>query len=163
MKTKVDDYKGFEIYFDTDDGKFIIEGCDRQDTKPSYNSAKKFVDNFLKENNMFPEFKLTSNPRKHGWGRKDVIVQGLHGNGNLLAYDEEKQEKFQLTTYNWDDYIFVDDLKSCGYDSDKVERLEAKLEKLRLEVRAEIRKEEDKLPDNTKEKIKQIIEEFKYK
>lgn len=163
MKTKVDDYKGFEIYFDTDSGKFIVEGCDSQDEKPSYNSAKKFVDDFLKENNMFPEFKLTNHPRKRMWGKKDVTVQGLHGNGNLLAYDEEKQERFQLSTYNWNDYIFPEDLKKCGYDSDKVKKLEAKLEKLRLEVRGEIKKEEDKLPDNTKEKINKIIEGFKYK
>lgn len=159
MRTKIDDYKGFEIYFDTDEGKFIIEGCDYQQAKPSYTSAKKFVNDFLKENNLFPEFKLVSNPTKNGWGKKEVIVQGLHSNGNLLAFDVEKQEKFQLSTYNWTDYIFPEDLEKCGYDAEKV----AKLEEKRDKIFKEIREEEKKVPNNTKEKIKKIIDEFKYK
>lgn len=150
MRTKVDDYKGFEIYFDTYEGKFIIEGCDYQQAKPSYASAKKFINDFLKENNFFPEFKLTSNPAKNGWGKKEVIVQGLHSNGNLLAFDVEKQEKFQLSTYNWDDYIFPEDLEKCDYDAEKVAKLE---ERKRIEEEKSKEEEEKRAQEKTKSEL----------
>ena len=52
MKTLIENYRGFEIFFDTDNENFysVSDKYDRQETKKSYASAKKSIDDYIKYN-----------------------------------------------------------------------------------------------------------------
>ena len=63
MKIKIEDYRGWSIEFDTEKESFYChsEQYDRDETKKSYSSVKKFVDDFIKDNFTFLALKYNQN------------------------------------------------------------------------------------------------------
>lgn len=160
MKTKVDTYKGFEIYFDTDNSEFIIEGEDSKEVKRSYNACKKYINDFIKENKLFGTFKIIKLPNKRYRGQQDLLeitVVGIHANGNFLC-ERADGEKFQLAKYNYDDYCLVEHLLKSTYNPKIVKELENQ----RSILLEQIKEEEKKLPKDISEVMMKVKEENKH-
>lgn len=94
MKVLIENYRNHEIYFDTEENTFfsISDIYDRQSEKKSFASAKKEIDDFIKDNINF----------------KPIIIQNMYGEKiTLLAIRkdgrfvyEEKGKKEQFSTYD---------------------------------------------------------------
>jgi hypothetical protein len=148
-KTKVGEFKGFEIFFDNDDELFSVQGYDTQkDNKKTYASCKTYIKDFIKENALFGEFQIVKIPGKEGYGgrAKSATVIGIHANGNFLCTDD-KGERFQLSgnyAYDMETWCLPKDLEASTYDAVKV----AELEEAITNINAQINEEKLKLPDN---------------
>ena len=55
MRTLITEYRGWEIFFDTDKEEFytVSNEYDKDNTKKYFASTKKFIDDYIKENNEF--------------------------------------------------------------------------------------------------------------
>lgn len=161
MKTKVDEYKGFDIFFDSYDGTFSVEGYDSfKDKKKSFNSCKTYVNNFIKENSVFGEFDIIKFPSyRHKLSDKleRATVKGIHSNGNFLC-EKEDGSKFQLSNYSLDDWCLPKDLEESEYDEEVV----ADLYKKERSYSKRITEERKKLPKSCKETLKEIKQEYKH-
>jgi len=161
-KTKVGEFKGFEIFFDTDDELFSVQGYDTQkDNKKTYASCKTYIKDFIKENALFGEFQIVKIPGGKSYlGKTETeiaTVTGIHANGNFLCVDSEGN-KFQLSSsYNYDmeKWCLPKDLEASAYDAVKV----AKLEEDIANIYAQIREEKLKLPENCAQFMIKIKEE----
>ena len=155
-KVLIEEFRGFQIYLETDNGKFKIEGDDYQEYKPSYNSAKDYIKKFIKNNTVFPEFTLIPNP-KYDTYKEEIKIIGINGHGRFV-YNNKNNKKSQLDAdgYEAKHYIFPEDLNEKGYDSNKVLRWEEEIKVLRNKIR----EEKTKLPEGATEKLKQIKQEF---
>lgn len=106
MKSKITDYRGFEISFDTDIEKFYLfsDRYDTENLKPSFASAKKYIDEFIKDNDVFKPFTLIGHPLKY---RKGEIIRILGiRKDNRFVYEDAKGLKKQISEYEEEDYIF---------------------------------------------------------
>jgi hypothetical protein len=149
-KTKVGDYKGFEIYFDSDNELFSVQGYDVQkDNKKTYASCKTYIKDFIKENSLFGEFKIIKIPGGNNSSidsNQLVTVVGIHANGNFLCLDA-KGNKFQLSSsykYDMEKWCLPKDLEASTYNASKV----AELEETITNIHAQIKEEKLNLPDN---------------
>ena len=106
MKAIIENYRGFEISFDTDTEAFygISDQYDKDFKKPSYASAKKFIDEFLKDNQNFKPFWVEVNPNSYRSTEKIRII-GIRKD-NRFIYENSKGEKKQIIEYDEKDYIF---------------------------------------------------------
>lgn len=143
-KTKVGEHKGFDIFFDSSDEKFFVEGYDHhKDGKKTYNSCKTYINNYIKENQLFGSFDIVKIPSTYNTkGIVKAKVVGAHQNGNFLC-EYEDGTRFQIGS-KWDmqKWCSPEDLEKSDYDANKVAELKEKISKLN----GEISKEEDKLP-----------------
>jgi hypothetical protein len=148
-KTKVGEFKGFEIFFDTYDELFSVQGYDTQkDNKKTYSSCKTYIKDFIKENALFGEFQIVKIPVGSTYldTAEPATVVGIHANGNFLCLDAEGN-KFQLSSnykYDMEKWCLPKDLKASSYDSVKVAELEKDIDK----IRRQINEEKLKLPHN---------------
>lgn len=105
MKVKVENYRGWDISFDTEKENFYAESdeYDRGETKKSFAAAKKFVDDFIKENLDFKPVwvEVTANSYRDA---KKIKLIGIRKDGRFV-YEDEKGEKQQMSDYNEKDYI----------------------------------------------------------
>jgi hypothetical protein len=60
MRVLIENYRGWELMFDTSSEDFYImsNDYDTQQTKKSYASAKKYIDDYIKENQNFKPIKV---------------------------------------------------------------------------------------------------------
>lgn len=105
MKAIIENYRGFEISFDTDTEAFygISDQYDKDFKKPSYASAKKFIDEFLKDNQNFKPFWVEGNPDSWSSNSKIKII-GIRKDGRFI-YEDLKGQKQQISQYDEKDYI----------------------------------------------------------
>jgi len=105
MQVKIEDYRGFEITFDTGQEKFLaISGeHDTYIDKPSFASAKKWVDEFIKENAFFKEFTAIPLPGSYSTKGKFKVI-GIRKDGRFVAEDKNG-EKYQFSEYSLRDYM----------------------------------------------------------
>jgi len=109
MKTLIENYRGFEIFFDTDNENFysVSDKYDRQETKKSYASAKKSIDDYIKYNTEFTPFFV----EKHGSvfnEAKTLRIVGLRKDNRFIAEDMEGM-KGQLSEYDEQSYFLPND------------------------------------------------------
>lgn len=161
MKTKVADYKGFEIYFDSDSELFSVEGYDHyEDKKKSFNSCKTYIRNFIKENSVFGSFDIVKIPTERTFkGPIHAKVVGIHANGNFMCETPEG-DKFQLSTsyeYDMKKWCLPEDLEKSEYNQEKVNELKEQIS----DIRKQISEEEKKLPKPCIEVFKKVQEEYK--
>jgi len=126
MKTIVDNYRGWEITFDTDTEKFTAysNGYDRDMVKVSYASCKSSIDEFIKENSEFRPFYIF--PNIDGYDRKGKCkVIGIRKDGAFMIEDS-KGVKSQMSKYNEDGYILYTD--GCEILISKYNELRKKLQ-----------------------------------
>ena len=147
MKTKVDTYKNFEIYFDSNAVKFIIEGEDTREEKRSFPACKKYINDFIKENKLFGEFQIIKFPTDRyadATESQPVTVKGIHSNGNFLC-EKSDGTKFQLSgnyEYDLSKYCLPEHLEQSAYRQDVIDDLQAQYNA----IRAKVKLEEAKLP-----------------
>lgn len=108
MKTEVDNYRGWEITFDTDKESFTAYSNthDSEVEKPSYASIKKYIDDFLKDNQNFKPFMVEYDPTGYSSREKSVKVIGLRKD-NAFVGEDENGKKFQIGKYEEDSYILA--------------------------------------------------------
>lgn len=109
MQVQIENYRGWEIVFDTETESFYChsEKCDRDSTKKSYSATKKFIDDFIKDNNEFRPFWIESGPDKRRYDDKKRLVIGIRKDGRFV-WDNDG-EKEQVSEYFEKDYVLVDE------------------------------------------------------
>lgn len=103
-KVLIESYRGYDIFFNTRDEKFFVEiGIDDKTIdKPSFASIKKYIDDFIKNNNEFKSFKLQRfGSMFHGDSIINVI--GIRKDG-LLVYEKNGKKEI-LSSYSEGEYF----------------------------------------------------------
>lgn len=130
MKVEIENYRGWSISFDTEKENFYChsEQWDRDENKKSYASTKKWIDDFIKENETFKPFFIETMPEFYD-SYKCVKLIGIRKDGRFI-YEDEKGEKRQLSEYKENNYI----LYNSENDKYKIElkKVDAEIEKFRL-------------------------------
>lgn len=105
-RVEITTYKGWVIYFNVHTESFyaISEVFDRDKTKPSFASMKKFIDDFSKENQNFKPFWMEALPEK-GYRREKIFIIGIRLDGRFVYSMEGTDEKFQLSSYDEIEYV----------------------------------------------------------
>ena len=108
MRVLIENYKSWEIYFDTDKEDFytVSNEYDKQETKRSYASAKKYIDDYIKENNVFKPIKVQKMPSMFSDGEVITLI-GIRKK-KAFMYEDKDGNKRQLSGYNESDYFIVD-------------------------------------------------------
>ena len=139
MRVLIENYRGWEITFDTEKETFIAVSSDHdtQETKRSYPAAKKYIDDFIKENVNFTPVKVMQMPYYNGITNVITLV-GIRKD-KAFMYEDEKGNKAQLSTYYERDYFLVNPDNEPFFKEIKEidEQIEA-LEKKREEVKAKV-------------------------
>jgi hypothetical protein len=98
-KALIEDYRGFEIMFDTVREKFYAVVEDSRDwqskDKQSYASAKKAVDDYIKRNATFKPFKVMNRPsfggRMFGSNSTNLIeIVGIRKDKDFISSDKKR-------------------------------------------------------------------------
>ena len=100
----IENYRGFDISFSTHLSKFICAiTSDMLKKSESYESIKKYIDEYKKTNQDFNPFYVIPNPSSYyGKGRLKII--GIRKDGRFITEDENGK-KNQLSDYSLNDYI----------------------------------------------------------
>lgn len=108
MRVLIENYRGWEIYFDTDKEEFysISNEYDKQETKRSYASSKKYIDDYIKSNNVFKPIKVQKMPTMFSEGKVITLI-GIRKD-KAFMYEDEEGRKQQLSSYDERDYFIVD-------------------------------------------------------
>lgn len=109
---QIEEYRGFTIYFNKEEDKFICDhdAADVQGKKASYSAVKKFVDDFIKENDTFNPVLLQKRERWGGGALQDDRAKliGVRKDGRFVAEDE-KGDKFQIGRYEMDRWVIFNE------------------------------------------------------
>lgn len=109
---QIEEYRGFTIYFNKEEDKFICDhdAADVQGKKASYSAVKKFVDDFIKENDTFNPVLLQKRERWGGGALQDDRAKliGVRKDGRFVAEDE-KGDKFQIGRYEMDQWVIFNE------------------------------------------------------
>lgn len=117
MITKIEDYRGWEISFNTEKETFyaVSDTYDNQNEKRSYASIKKYIDDFIKDNKGFKSFWIEKIDYS---GHKKVKVIGIRKD-NRFIYEDNKGEKQQLSEYDEKDWYLLNDNNEVFYEQIK--------------------------------------------
>lgn len=132
MRTLIENYRGWEIFFDTDKEDFytVSNEYDRQENKRSYASTKKFIDDYIKENNGFkPVF--VQRMKTHYSDGEVIKLIGIRKDGNFM-YEGKDGKKQQMSSYSEKDYFLVDEANDPLFK--KIESLIEKRNKIDKEI-----------------------------
>lgn len=107
-KIDIETYRGFEITFDTNNGKFSAwsDTFDDEFTEPSFASVKKGIDDYIKKNNEFRPFKIQ---QLYDYGSRiqridpPIRVVGIRKDKQLVIEVEGKKK--QLSKYDTEKYV----------------------------------------------------------
>jgi len=155
MRVLIETYRDWNIYFDTDKEEFYThsESWDSDKTKRTYAAAKKFVDDFIKDNETFVPFEV-ENLGMIPSSREIIRIVGIRKDGGWMMQKSGKEPE-RLSQYYEKDY--------CLYTPDnepiwrEIKEIEDKQEELRLQKNA-IRKRLQAVPLNSmKDKYKNLI------
>lgn len=108
MKVFIEEYRGFEITFDTKNETFSAwsDSFDDEFNKKSFTAVKKGVDDYIKENATFKPFKIQ---RVFSYGGKiskiedPLLVVGITKDKRLVVQLGDKKK--QLSDYDAKDFI----------------------------------------------------------
>lgn len=104
---KIEDYRGWEISFDTDNETFVAYSnfYDSDVKKQSYASCKKYIDDFIKENTHFKPLIVSAYRRSETLQRIKII--GIRKDGKFIS--ETPKGKSSISGYDEKDYFIWDD------------------------------------------------------
>lgn len=99
-KALIENYRGFEIYFDTYYEKFqtIITEDDSKESA-SYAAVKRFIDDFKNNNQNFNSFWIQSIPTAYLNDNNKVKVIGLRKD-NRFVFEGKNGDKNQISEYD---------------------------------------------------------------
>ncbi len=107
MRKLITEYRGWEIFFDTDKEEFytVSNEYDKDNTKKSFASTKKFIDDYIKENNEFKPILVQKQPSMYSDGEIIKLI-GIRKDGKFM-YEDKNGKKQQLSSYNETDYFLI--------------------------------------------------------
>lgn len=104
-KVLLENYRGFEIMFETKAGIFLCEVSDTTMKEgSSFSAIKAAIDSHIKENGAFEPFWAESIPSMYG-RQKRILVVGIRKDSRFII--EESGKKSQLSDYDLKDFIIV--------------------------------------------------------
>ena len=137
MKVDIEIYRGWSISFDTEQETFYChsEQWDKDQNKKSFASTKKWIDDFIKDNEVFKPIWVETKPK--AYGERKIRLIGIRKDGRFI-YENDRGEKKQLADYEEKDYILYDEEN----EKYKIEasKIDAKMEELRLQKNAILEK-----------------------
>lgn len=130
-KILIEKYRGFEIEFDTHYEKFKCN-CNNEEKKESksFSVIKKFIDDYLKNNQSFKPFWVCPNPQKNFYSDKLEVIAILK-DGTFFAKDKYGI-KTHILNHNMPYYIL-----EYPENNDLMEKLEE------LRIKAALQEEEN--------------------
>ena len=143
MRVLIENYRGFDIWFDTEKEIFYA-ASDSEDVgkeKRSYSAAIKYVDDFIKDNMVFEPFWVIS------LGGTKVRIVGIRKDGYFV---QENKDGSKSQFSSWDERNYFE------YIPEKQDSLFAKLNVIN-EKRAELEKEESAIEREILETAKKLI------
>lgn len=107
MRVLIENYRGWEIKFDTDNENFytVSNEYDTQQTKKSYNSAKKYIDDYIKENQNFKPIRVQKMASTYN-NAEEITLIGLRKD-NAFMYEDSKGNKQQLSKYDEESFFLI--------------------------------------------------------
>jgi hypothetical protein len=111
MNVKIEDYRGFEIIFNTETERFsftLDEGHWAE--KQTYAVCKKNIDDYLKANIEFKPFKVRSFTQNN-----ISTIIGIRKDNRFIILDESGR-KDQISEYDEKNYIIYDEKDNAVYD-----------------------------------------------
>jgi hypothetical protein len=102
MKVLIEHYRGFEISFnsETEEFYFMSDTYDTEAKRKSFSAAKKWIDDFIKENNTFkPKEFVCADGRK-------ITVVGFHKDGKVVI--DRGGKKAILSSYEEKYFVLYD-------------------------------------------------------
>lgn len=136
MKVEIENYRGWEITFDTDREEFycMSNEWDTDKTKKSYSSAKKYIDDYIKENTEFKPFYIERIPYAfNDFTKKSVIGVRKDKKFNVQNEDGTIQP---LSIYDEEHWILHNPENKKHFN--KINELNKELEGIREKIKTEI-------------------------
>jgi hypothetical protein len=133
MRTLITEYRGWEIFFDTDKVEFytVSNEYDKDNTKKSFASTKKFIDDYIKENDNFKPFFVQK--QKSIYSDSDIIrIIGIRKDGNFM-YEDKEGKKRQLSSYSEKDYFLINPENDIAFE--KISQLLEQQNKINNEIK----------------------------
>ena len=143
MKVLIENYRGFDIYFNTTQEMFEAEAESYDKGSKSFAAVKSGIDEYFKNNSEFKPFKAI----RKADGQLITII-GIRKDGRF-NYEDSKGNKKQLSEYDERDYVIYN-----GEEHDKHFAKSAYLETVLDEARREIERHYAKLTGDTIKQIK---------
>ena len=140
MKVEIENYRGWEISFDPDTEEFygLSDRHDKDVNKKSYSATKKFIDDFIKDNQEFKAFNVESNPQSSWGGKKGRIVGIRKDKRFIIELPDGKKE--QVSYYSEKDFILINaDNKMLWLELEKINKERDALYKKEREVKAKFK------------------------
>jgi len=108
MKVEIEVYRGWTISFDTKKETFYCHSdqWDKDENKKSFASTRKWIDDFIKENEVFKPICVEAKPG--AYREKKIKLIGIRKDGRFM-YDDAKGEKKQLPDDYEKDYILYNE------------------------------------------------------
>jgi len=143
MKVKIETYRKFDIFFDTENEAFSSEAKKEADwltpakelkVSKSYAAVKKSIDDFIKENSTFEPFFVRTKPNKHVYNedKRRIKITGIRKDGRFVAEDL-KGKLFQVSEYDESDYILEDDRDEIHFAT--IAALQAEIDTIRKRIK----------------------------
>jgi hypothetical protein len=138
MKVEIEIYRGWSISFDTEKETFYChsEQWDKDVNKKSFASTRKWIDDFIKENEVFKPIWVEIKPDTYNIDKRIKLI-GIRKDGRFI-YENEKGDKKQLSDYNEKDYILYNP-ENDKY-REEANQVSVELEELRLKRNAILKK-----------------------
>ncbi len=164
-KIKIEDYRGFEITFNTDKETFTAwnDFYDNEFSKKSFSAIKKGVDDYIKKNLGFIPFEIVKCYDYSGKLSRlecTLKITGIRKDGRLVYIGEDGKKK-QLSDYDTKDYALL--FEGFTKFNEQYKALKQQQEEVRLKFKAsfnnlfkEIEESATLIP--LSEKIKQLKE-----
>lgn len=135
MRVLIENYRGWEIFFDTDKEEFytLSDYFDKQETRRSYASTKKYIDTYTKNNSEFQPIKVQKMPFSNGCSHIITLI-GLRKD-NAFMYEDSSGKKQQLSSYYEKDYFVVDSRNEPHFA--KISELYSEIDKIREKIAEE--------------------------
>jgi hypothetical protein len=130
MKILIENYRNWQIFFDTDSENFYADTDDQiSKEKKSYAAAKKYIDDFIKENNEFKPIQVEMMP---SIGSSKITLTRIRKDG-AIVYEDIDGSKKQFSVYSEDSYFLVDPNNEVHFN--KLNELSAKIKELQNQIK----------------------------
>lgn len=107
-RVKIRDYRGFEIFFDTDKDQEVFycmsNSRDTETTKKSFSAIKKWIDDYIKANTEFKPTRVEYVGSGMFNKSKEVILIGIRKDG-LFVYNDENGKKQTISKFDENDWV----------------------------------------------------------
>lgn len=126
MNVKIEDYRGWEIYFNTDREDFytVSNEYDHDQKKRSYSSIRKYIDDYIKDNFEFKPITV----HRLGEVERPIKIIGIRKDGRFV-YEDKEGKKHQFSSYDEYSYFLVNDANESSFK----ELIKLKLDKKNIE------------------------------